>query len=126
VERPSVARLDEIDARWHAETEAIVTGMKEWRQQHPRATFRQIEEALDEKLSGMRARMLADRALASRAADQSGQAPEGRARCPSCSTRLQPRGTHTRAVVTDRSKEVQLDRDYAVCPSCGTGVFPPG
>ena len=126
MESPSVARLDEIDARWHAETEAIVTGMKEWRRRHPRATFRQIEEALDEQLSGMRARMLADLALASRAADQSGQAPEGRARCPSCGTRLQPRGTHPRTVVTDRSKEVHLDRDYAVCPSCGTGLFPPG
>ena len=43
--------------------------MKEWRLQHPKATLRQIEGALDERLGKMRARMLQDAALASAAAD---------------------------------------------------------
>ncbi|HEV8636032.1 MAG TPA: hypothetical protein VG370_17545 [Chloroflexota bacterium] len=121
-----MARLDRFEERWHQETAEILTGMKDWRVQHPTATFREIEAALDERLAGMRARMLAELALASRAADQSGQAPEGRARCPACGARLEPRGTHRRTVLTDRGREVRLDRDYAVCPSCGTGLFPPG
>jgi uncharacterized protein with PIN domain len=91
-----------------------------------RIPLSELEAALDERLAGMRARMLAELALASRAADQSGQAPEGRARCPSCGARLEPRGTHRRTVVTDRGQGVDLERDYAVCPSCGTGLFPPG
>jgi hypothetical protein len=118
--------LERFEARWQQESAEILTGMKDWRVQHPTATFRQIEAALDERLAGMRARMRAELALASRAADQSGQAVEGRARCSSCGARLEPRGRHGRTVVTDRGKEVRLERDYAVCPSCGTGLFPPG
>lgn len=93
--------------------------------QHPRATFGEIEEALDERLAGMRARMLAELALASAAADQCGQAVAGRPRCPGWGARLEPRGRHARTVVTDRGKEVRLERDDAVCPSCGPGPFPP-
>ena len=121
-----MARLDRFEAQWQQETAEILTGLKDWRVQHPKATFRQIEAALDERLAGMRARMLQELALASAAADQSGQAPEGRARCPACGGRLEPRGTHHRTIVTDRGKAVRLERDYAVCPSCETGLFPPG
>jgi hypothetical protein len=65
-----MARLDEeFEGRWHQEAEAVISGMRGWRLQHPEATFREIEAAVDEKLSGMRARLLADLALASRAAD---------------------------------------------------------
>lgn len=45
-----------FDRRWNELAEAVMTGMKEWRLQHPRATFRQIEAALDERLARMRAR----------------------------------------------------------------------
>ena len=38
----------------------LLTGMKEWRQQHPHATLREIEEAMDERLAQLRAGMLAD------------------------------------------------------------------
>ena len=79
-----MAGLDEeFEARWHREAEAVMSGMKEWRLQYPKATFREIEAAVDEKLSGMRARLLEDLALASRAADlqdkQAGEQPH----CPS-------------------------------------------
>lgn len=47
----------------------IPSGMKEWRPQHPRATLKEIEAALDERLFRPRARMLEDAALASAAAD---------------------------------------------------------
>ena len=43
--------------------------MKEWRLQHPKATLRQIEQALDDRLAKLRARMLQEAALASAAAD---------------------------------------------------------
>lgn len=74
-------RLDEeFERRWHHEAEAVMSGMREWRLQHPKATFREIETAVDEKLSGMRVRLLEDLALASRAADlqdkQLGERPQ--------------------------------------------------
>ena len=59
----------ETEADWQRLAEEVMTGMKEWRLAHPKATFKEIETALDEKLAKVRARMLQDVALASRAAD---------------------------------------------------------
>jgi hypothetical protein len=121
-----MARLDEeFERRWHIEAEAVMTGMKEWRLQHPKATFREIETAVDEKLSGMRARLLEDLALASRAADlqdkQLGEYP----RCGECGHVLESQGKQERTIVTHGGAEVHLRRDYARCAACGAGLFPP-
>ena len=74
----------EIEAHRQRLVDDVMTGMKEWRLQHPRATFQEIESALDEELARVRARMLQDTALASRAAkvseDYGGERPE----CPEC------------------------------------------
>lgn len=43
----------------------VVTGMRAWRLQHPKATLREIERALDAHFAGLRARMLQDMALQS-------------------------------------------------------------
>lgn len=51
---------DDFDAKWHELAEEVMSGMKEWRLKHPRATLREIESTLDERLGKMRARMLAD------------------------------------------------------------------
>jgi len=49
-----MTRLDDaLETRWHPEAEAVMSGMRDWRQQHSKATFREIEAAVDEKLSGM-------------------------------------------------------------------------
>lgn len=115
-----------VEAAWHAETEAVLTGLKEWRLAHPHATFTEIEAAVDERLAGVRARMVEKMALASQSADLAGRATRERARCASCGQELRPRGKKTRTVVTQGGQAVRLERDYAVCPSCGTGLFPPG
>jgi len=99
--------------------------MKEWRLQHPQATFAEIEVALDARLSALRTRMLQDVALASAAA-QLGAAPETRPVCPACGGRLAGRGQKTRAVAVTHEQTVTLPRTYAVCSACGTGLFPPG
>jgi uncharacterized protein YPO0396 len=39
---------DEVEARWRQLSEEVITGMAEWREQHPRATLSEIEAALDE------------------------------------------------------------------------------
>ncbi|HEV8636292.1 MAG TPA: hypothetical protein VG370_18880 [Chloroflexota bacterium] len=117
--------LDELEAVRHAETEAVLTGMKEWRLQHPTATLAEMEAAVDERLAPVRARMLERLALASRAADLAGRPAGERARCPDCGQELRPRGKKTRTVVTQGGQELRLERDYAVCPACGAAVFPP-
>src|SRR5688572_8482065 len=95
-----VERLDGFEARMGREMEVALGALRAWREAHPTATFAQIEDAVDAELDGARARVLAELALASRAADLSGQAPEGRARCPGCGARLAPQGKKERTVLT--------------------------
>jgi hypothetical protein len=57
--------LDELEARWQPLSQEVMHAMKEWRRQHPRATFQEIEMALDGQLARLRAQMLQDTALTS-------------------------------------------------------------
>ena len=116
----------EIDARWQQEAEDVMSGVRDWRVQHPRATFREIEAAVDERLAKMRARMLQDAAMASAVA-QIGEAPvEERPTCPRCGQVLGPRGEEERTLTTNHNQTITLKRSYAVCPACDAGLFPPG
>lgn len=54
--------MQEFAQNWQKLSEEVLVGMKEWREQHPKATFTEIEEALDERLGRLRARMLQDSA----------------------------------------------------------------
>lgn len=116
----------EVEARWQQLTEEVMTGIKEWRIQHPKATFREIEEAFDERWAKARARMLQDMALASAAANVAEAKPDERPYCPKCSHRLEVRGQRTRELMTTYNQPITLKRSYTVCPVCGTGLFPPG
>lgn len=118
-------RIEELDARWHELTEAVITGIKEWRLQHPKATFREIEAAVDERLSRVRARMLQDAALLSRATEAQAEETETPLPCLACGTPLQGRGKQSRDLVTQHDQPIRLEREYAVCPDCGRGFFPP-
>jgi ribosomal protein S27AE len=100
--------------------------MADWRAAHPRATFNEIEAALDERLNRVRARVLADLALASAAADLQAASAEERPCCERCGAALRARGQSERGVVTQGGAEVRLVRSYATCPRCGDGSFPPG
>jgi YgiT-type zinc finger domain-containing protein len=117
---------EDFAKRWQELSEEVVTGMKEWRLQHPQATLREIEAALDERLGRLRARMLQDAALASAKADWEGRAESAWPVCPECGTRLDPRVKDERHLQTHGGKEIVLERRYGVCPACGAGIFPPG
>jgi predicted RNA-binding Zn-ribbon protein involved in translation (DUF1610 family) len=115
-----------MDGRWREETEAILTGFKEWRLQHPTATLSEIEAALDSRWAVARARLVADAALASAAADLRALPPEARPRCPDCGAAMEARGREVRRLTTTHEQPVVLARHRAVCPACGAGLFPPG
>ena len=72
------------ERQWRELAEDMLTGMQEWRLRHPQATLREIEAALDERLSHVRARLLQDLALASRATDLSAAGIAERPRCRTC------------------------------------------
>ena len=115
----------DFDRRWHELAEEVMSGMKEWRLQHPKATLREIEGALDERLGQMRARMLQDLALASAAADIQVAQEEQRPLCPQCGRVLESRGQHRRVLTTQHNQPLELERSYGVCPTCGEDFFPP-
>ncbi len=112
--------------QWGRDAASVWTGMADWRAAHPKATFGEIEAALDERLNQVRARVLSDLALASTAADLQAARAEGRPRCERCGVVLQARGHSDRTLVTQGGAEVRLVRSYATCPRCGDGSFPPG
>jgi len=117
-------KLKEKEEEWRTLSEDVITGMQEWREQHPQATLREIERVLDEQLARLRCRMLQDTALASRAANWRGEA-EGE-KCPDCGDKLAVRGEHQRQLQTHGGQEVVLKRAYGECSRCGLSFFPPG
>ncbi len=117
--------LAEIEDRWRELAEEVIVGMKEWRIQHRKATFKEIEAALDERLAKIRAQMLQDAAQASPLTDVSTAGPEERPFCPECGQRLEARGQETRDLTTNHNEVITLKRSYTICPACGAGLFPP-
>ena len=117
--------MQNYDQQWRLLSEDVISGMKEWRDQHPQATLREIEAAIDERLGRLRARMVQDAALASTQADWSAAPPEQHPTYAQCGTVLQARGKKERHLQTQAGQEITLRRSYGVCPQCGGGLFPP-
>lgn len=115
-----------MDGRWAGEAEAMLTGVKEWRQAHPQATLAEIEAAVDERLARVRARLIEDAALASAAADLTAAATLTRPGCPQCGQALALRGPEVRHLRTTYEHELALRRHYLTCLACGEALFPPG
>ena len=111
---------------WQTVGEEIFSGMREWRLQHPQATLREIETALDERLARLRARMLQDTALATRAADWATAPTADHPVCFHCQTPLEARGQQTRTLQTQGGRDVVLERTYGVSPTGQAGFVPPG
>jgi len=113
------------ESLWRQLSEENISGMREWRQMHPKATLREIETELDARLSQARARMLEDLAMASSAACWQEAARLQTPSCPQCGTPLDQRGSQRRTLLTEGDQELRLERSYGVCPACGAGLFPP-
>jgi predicted RNA-binding Zn-ribbon protein involved in translation (DUF1610 family) len=111
---------------WDELAEEVFTGFREWRVQHPRATFKELEAALDGRWARARARILADAALASAASDLRGVPAAARPVCPDCGGRLVLAGQEERLLTTTYEQQIALRRSAAECTACGRRVFPPG
>src|SRR3712207_9129078 len=93
--RRAVARRKRVPLsaeRWSRDAASVWTRMADWRAAHPKATFGEIEAALDERLNQVRARVLADLALASAAAEVAGASGEERSGCRRWGTGLHAPG----------------------------------
>jgi hypothetical protein len=121
-----MATLDELEQRWQPLSQEVLHAMQEWRRQHRRATFKEIESSLDAQLARLRAQMLEDLALSSPSANLPSLSEAERPRCSACGTLLEAQGSQTRTLLTEHDQTIELSRSYATCPECGAGLFPPG
>lgn len=92
--------------------------MTDWRATHPHATFAEIEAAVEEQITRVRARMV-EQVVAD------GPKQEHPV-CRACGATMVPKQEEERQVTVQGDASVHLRRRYAVCPSCGAGLFPPG
>jgi len=84
------------------------------------------KHALDERLGKMRARMLADTALASAATEMTRSEGGEGWRCPACGKELEMRGKQEGLLTSQYNQTVRIERRYGVCPQCEAGFFPSG
>lgn len=108
---------------WHEQGAKVFREMEVWRQAHARATFAEIEAAVEERLSTLRAELI-EQEIAMKAAAEATDGSE-RPRCPTCGQPTEA-WMRERRVTVQGNCPVQLRRRYVVCPACGVGHFPPG
>lgn len=102
----------------------LMAGLAEWREKHPSATLREIEVALDERLFELRASLLSETVNQSQLA--SWETGSQAVLCAKCGQKLEKKGKKKRKLQTQGGREIELEREYWVCPKCGEGLFPPG
>ena len=112
----------ELQGKWNGLSEEMTQGIADWRERNSKASFREIEAEIDKRLSALRAKMISDTAVASAQADWE----KGAVVCPKCGEPLEKKGKKKRKLETQGGREVELVREYGVCPKCGQGFFPPG
>ena len=113
------------EQEWQQHSLEILTDITAWRQEHPQATFVEIEAVIHERMMQLEAQLLQETAQAS-PSRQWGEGTEHPApRCPDCGEPLQARGKQKRTLQGNGGVEVSLERTYGTCPKCGQGFFPP-
>ncbi len=116
---------EEMDRVWRTLSEEILTDLKAWRLAHPKATFREIEQAVHARTTRLEAQLLQDTAQASANREWSGKGEQERPACPVCGVPLHARGKQARTLQTAGGHSLKLQRGYGTCPTCGVGLFPP-
>jgi DNA-directed RNA polymerase subunit RPC12/RpoP len=109
---------EDLKAKLMAEAEAAITALLKDERVSDKMTLSEMEAVvgkLGEKLLQATMQRLVEEAKES----------EGVKHCKRCGRQLRYKGKKPRRVVTLRG-EVQLERNYYVCSTCDTGVFPPG
>ncbi len=116
---------ESAEPTWEALSAEILSGMREWRVQHPTATLTDIEAALDARWYRLRARMVQDVAVQSSATNWQERTAAERPICRGCGTPLILRGKRVRQLKTAGGQHLTLERSYGLCPKCKQGLFPP-
>ncbi len=111
---------------WLTKSAEILTDIKTWRQEHPKATFVEIEAEVHRRLMELEAQVLQDAAQASASREWGHTSGQTGPLCSTCGIPLEARGQHQRTLQGNGGHSVQLTRTYGTCPKCGAGLFPTG
>jgi hypothetical protein len=87
-----------------------VLGMTQWRKEHPKATWAEIEAAVDDRMNQPRAQLIQDVVQMSETEDWKQKPEEERPRCATCGKPLVARGEQTRFLQTTGGEAVKLTR----------------
>lgn len=109
---------------WQELSEEAMQELGDWRERHPKATLREIEQALDQQMLKLRAEVLEEAAQLSEM--RVWRESENRPICPDCRKALEFRMKGKRELQTQGGHSIELEREYGICPRCGQGFFPPG
>jgi YgiT-type zinc finger domain-containing protein len=101
----------------------LIEGLNKWREKHPRATMREIEEEIDRRMTEMRARLIADTVMRSAS---TGTEKGKKEMCPKCGGETKKKGKKKRKLETNGGQAIEFEREYVTCQSCGHGFFPSG
>ena len=101
-----------------------VLGITHWREEHPQATWAEIEAVVDERMNHLRAQVLQEVVQMGQTQEWSKIPQAERPRCATCGKPLSARGKQTRYLQTTGGEAVKLTRTYGTCPTCGVGFFP--
>jgi hypothetical protein len=94
-----------------------------WHAAHPEASFEELETAVEEQVSRLRAQLLGERVAAVAGQESSASAAPT---CPDCGTPLERRGRRARTLTARGGGTLRMERPYYTCPACKRGLFPPG
>jgi hypothetical protein len=98
--------------------------LRQWRREHPRATFDEIEDEVQQEVARWQAELVAE-LVAEEAGERMAGEREERPDCATCGVPMQRCGTRAREVLGRLGQPIRLERAYYICPTCGAGVFPP-
>ncbi|HEY6409027.1 MAG TPA: hypothetical protein VIY29_16320 [Ktedonobacteraceae bacterium] len=85
-------------------------GLTQWRKEHPKATWAEIEAAIDEQITQVRAQLIQDVVQMEESEEWSEMPEEERPKCATCGKPLWARGKQTRWVQTKGGEAVKLTR----------------
>ncbi len=109
--------LEKEEAEFMAVVAEMYGELRQWRANHPQASFDEIAG----QVTGRR-RALMGQLLARQQGD--GEVVEGLS-CPECGQAMSYKGTPKREVL-HKEGGTELERAYYYCAQCEAGLFPPG
>jgi hypothetical protein len=104
----------------------LLADIKEWRKEHPRAKYVEIEEEVHKRIMQLEARLIEEATQTSPSREWGRTSGMDAPQCPKCGVVLQARGKHKRTLQGNGGESVTLSRTYGTCPKCGESFFPPG